>query len=80
MILCCTINMSLLTDKLNPKCYVLYETKELLTVTKIYITIINILIFIVSIVIVIIIMTIIYINVITLSIIAVFVKSAWQIR
>ena len=73
------IDMSLLTDKLNLKCYVLYETEELLT--EIYITIINILIFIVSIAIVIfiIIIIIITINVINISIITVFVKSAWQI-
>ena len=69
------IDMSLLTDKLNLKCYVLYETKELLT--EIYITIINILIFIVSIVIFIIIIIIITINAINISIITVFVKSAW---
>ena len=75
------IDLSLLTDKLNLKCYVLYETKELLTIAKIYITIINILIFIFSIVIVIIIIIIIIItiNVITISIITVFVKLAWQI-
>ena len=72
------IDMSLLTDKLNLKCYVLYETKELLT--EIYITIINILIFIVSIVIVIfIIIIIITINVLNISIITAFVKSVWQI-
>ena len=74
------IDMSLLTDKLNLKCYVLYETEELLT--EIYITIINILIFIVSIAIVIfiiIIIIIITINVINISNITVFVKSAWQI-
>ena len=73
------IDMSLLTDKLNLKCYVLYETKELLT--EIYITIINILMFIVSIVIVIfiIVIIIITINVINIGIITVFVKSAWQI-
>ena len=74
------IDMSLLTDKLNLKCYVLYETKELLT--EIYITIINILIFIASIVIgifIIIIIIIITINVISISIITVFVKLAWQI-
>ena len=71
------IDMSLLIDKLNLKCYVLYY--ELLTITKNYITIINILIFIVSIVIVIfiIIIIIITINVINISIITVFVKSAW---
>ena len=65
--------MSLLTYELNLKCYVLYETKELLT--EIYITNINILIFIVSIVIVIfIIIIIITINVINISIITIFVK------
>ena len=70
------IDLSLLTDKLNLKCYVLYETKELLT--EIYITIINMLIFIVSIAIVIfIIIIIITINVVNISIITVFVKSAW---
>ena len=58
------IDMTLLTDKLNLKCYVLYETKELLTITKIYITIINILVFIVSIVIVIIIIIITIITII----------------
>ena len=58
------IGMTLLTDKLNLKCYVLCETKELLTITKIYITIINILIFIVSIVIVIIIIIITIITII----------------
>ena len=73
------IDMSLLTDELNLKCYVLYETKELLT--EIYISIINILIFNVSIVIVvyIIIIIIITINFINISIITVFVKLAWQI-
>ena len=72
------IDMSLLTDELNVKCYVLYETKELLT--EIYITIINILVFIVSIVIIIFnIIIIITINGINISIITVFVKSAWQI-
>ena len=70
--------MSLLTDELNLKCYVLHETRELLT----EITIINILIFIASIVIgifIIIIIIIITINVISISIITVFVKLAWQI-
>ena len=73
------IDLSLLTDKLNLKCYVLYETKEFLT--EIYTTIINILIVIVSIVIVIfiIIIIIITINVINISFITVFVKSARQI-
>ena len=75
------LDMSLLTDKLNLQCYVLYETEELLTIAKIYITIINILIFIVSIVIaiIIIIISIITITVITISIITVFVKFSWQI-
>ena len=74
------IAMLLLTDKLNLKCYVLYETKELLTITKICITIINILIFIISIVIVIVIVFIISTsNVVTISIITVFVKSEWQV-
>ena len=79
-----TIDMLLLTHKLNPKCYVLYETKELLTVAKIYITIINILLFIISIamtiaIIIIIIIIIITITVITISIIILFVKSTWRI-
>ena len=74
------IDMLLLPDKLNRKCYVLYETKELLTITKIYITIINILIFIFTIVIVIVIVfTIITSSVVTISIITVFVKSEWQV-
>ena len=70
------IDMSLLTDELNLRCYVLYETKELLI--EIYITIINILMFIVSIVIAffIIIIIIITTNVVSISIITVFVKSA----
>ena len=63
------IDMLVLTDKLNLKGYVLYETKELLTITKIDITLINILVFIVNIVIVfIIIIIVITINVITISI------------
>ena len=71
--------MSLLTDELSLKCYVLYETKELLT--EIDINIINILIFIVSIAIVIFIISIIIItiNVTNISIMTVFVKSAWQV-
>ena len=74
------IDMLLLTDKLNLKCYVLYKTKELLTITEMYITIINILMFIISIAIVIIVITIIIIiTVITISFIIVFVKSACQI-
>ena len=74
------IDMLLLTDKLKLKCYVLYETKELLTITKMHITIINILTFIISIAItiIIIIMIIFTITVITISIIIVFVKSAWR--
>ena len=85
MILCCTItapliiDMLFLTNKLNFRCYVLYETKELLTFTKMYITIINILIFIVSIATVVIIITIIIfitITVITISIIIALVKTA----
>ena len=43
------IDMLFLTDKLNITCCVLYETKELLTIKKMYNTIINILIFIISI-------------------------------
>ena len=76
-----TIDMSLLPDKLNLKCYVLYETKKLLTITKNYIVIINVLIFIVSIVIVIIIIIIIVIaiNFVIISIITLFVKSAWHL-
>ena len=73
------IDMSLLPNELNLKCYVLYETKELLI--EIYITIINILVFIVSIAIAIFIIIIIFItiNVINISIITIFVKQAWQI-
>ena len=70
--------MLLLTDKLNLKCYILYETKELLTITKLYITFINILMFIISTVFVNIIIIII-ITVITISIIIEFVKSVWRI-
>ena len=72
------IDMLLVNDKLKLKCYVLYETKELLTITKVYIAIINILIFIISIAIVIIIITIITVTV-TISFIIIFVKSAWRI-
>ena len=54
------IDMLLLTKKLNLQCHVLYETKELLIITKMYITIINILMFIISIAIVIIIIAIDY--------------------
>ena len=74
------IDMLLLTDKLNLKCYVLYENKDLLTITKMYITIINILVFIISIaIVIIIIIIIIIITVITINIIIAFVKSAWWI-
>ena len=77
------IDMLLLPGKLNLKCYVLYEAKELLTITKMYFTIINVHIFIISIAIVIIIIIIniiiITITVIIISIIIVFVKPAWQI-
>ena len=73
---CNTIDMSLLTDKLNLKCYALYETKGLLTITKNFITIINIFIFIVSIVIFVIIIIVI---IITINVITVFIESAWQI-
>ena len=55
--------MLLLTNKLILKCYVLYETKELLTITKMFITIINILIVIISIPIVIVIIIIITITI-----------------
>ena len=77
--------MLLLINKLNLQCYVLYETKELLTTTKMDITIINILMFITSIVIVIIIIItiiiiiIITIVVITISTIIVFIKPAWRL-
>ena len=81
------IGMLLLINKLNLQCYVLYETKELLTTTKMDITIINILMFITSIVIVIIIIIliiiiiiiIITIIVITISTIIVFIKPAWRL-
>ena len=75
------IDMLLLTHRLNLKCYGLYETKELLSITKMYITIINIFMFIISIaiVIIIIIIIIITINVITMSIVIPFVKFAWPI-
>ena len=73
-------DMSLLTDKLNLNCYLMHETKELLTIIKIYITIINILIFVVTMVIVIIIIIIIIttIDVIIISIITIYIKLAWQ--
>ena len=75
------LEMLLLTDKLNLKCYVLHETKELLIITKMYIIIINTLMLITSItiVIVIIIIIIITITVVTISFITVFVKSAWRV-
>ena len=56
-------DMLLLTNKLILKCYVLYETKELLTITKMFITIINILNFIISIALVIVIIIIITITI-----------------
>ena len=59
------IDMLLLTDKLNLKCYVLYQTKELLTITKMLITIINILMSTISIAIVIIIFITIIITITT---------------
>ena len=61
--------MLLLADKLNLVYYVLYVTKELLSIGETYITIINILVFIINTA----------IAVITISIIIVFVKSAWRI-
>ena len=67
-----SIDMLLLTNKLNLKHYALYETKGLLTITKMFITIIYILIVIISMVTAIaIIMTIINITntIITISII-----------
>ena len=69
-------------DKLN--LYILYETKELWNITKMYVTTVNILMFIISIaivtiIIVIIIIIIITITVITIIIIIVYVKSAWWI-
>ena len=57
------------------KCYAWYETKELLTVTKMYIIIIDILMLIISIDIVIIIIIIITTTVIIISIITIFFKS-----
>ena len=63
------IDKLLLTDKLNLKCYVLYETKELLTITKMYITIINTLTLIISIAIVIAIIVIIIIIIIIIIIV-----------
>ena len=55
--------MLLLTNKLILKCYVLYETKELLTITKMFITVVNILNVIISIAIVIVIIIIITITI-----------------
>ena len=65
----------------EPSCFVSHETKELLTVTKIYITVINI-IFTISIAIIIIIIIIvinIIINGITISIINASFTCAWRI-
>ena len=78
------IDVLLLTNKLNHKCFVLYETmetKKLSTITKMYFTIRNILMFIISvtvviIIIIIIIIIVININVITISIFIVIVKLA----
>ena len=64
------------------KCYVLYETKELLIITKMYIIIINILMLIASyaiVIIIIFVIIIITITVITISIMTVFIKSSWRI-
>ena len=58
------IEMLFLTDKVNLKYYVLYQTKELLPITNKHFTIINILMFIISIAIVIIIIIIIVIIII----------------
>ena len=65
-------DMSLLTDKLNFKCYVWYETKELLTITKIiYVPFVNVFIFIISIVIIVIIIVIIIVMTITVTVITI---------
>ena len=56
--------MLLLTNKLNLKRYVLYDTKELLTITKMYISVINIFIVNITNIIVIIIIIIIIISII----------------
>ena len=62
------------------KCYAWYETKELLTVTKMYIIIIDILMLIISIDIIIIIIIIIITTIVfIISIITIFVKSYWRI-
>ena len=58
-------DMLMLTDKLNLKCYVLYQTKELLTITKMLIAIINILMSIIGIAIFIIVIIIVIIITIT---------------
>ena len=63
------IEMLLLTDKVNLKYYVLYQTKELLPITNKHFTIINILMFIISIAIVIIIIIIIIIIIVIIVII-----------
>ena len=62
------IEMLFLTDKVNLKYYVLYQTKELLPITNKHFTIINILMFIISIAIVIIIIIIIVIIIIIIII------------
>ena len=66
--------MLLLTNQLNLKRYVLYDTKELLTITKMYISVINIFIvnitnFIVIIIIIIIIISIIIALIICIKIV-----------
>ena len=66
--------MLLLTNKLNLKRYVLYDTKELLTITKMYISVINVFIvnitnFIVIIIIIIIIISIIIALIICIKIV-----------
>ena len=63
--------MLLLTNKLNLKRYVLYDTKELLTITKMYISVINIFIVNITNIIVIIIIIIIIISIIIALIICI---------
>ena len=63
--------MLLLTNKLNLKRYVLYDTKELLTITKMYISVINIFIVNITNIIVIIIIIIIIISIIIALIISI---------
>ena len=63
--------MLLLTNKLNLKRYVLYDTKEFLTITKMYISVINIFIVNITNIIVIIIIIIIIISIIIALIISI---------